>query len=92
MRSQRLALLAFCAALAPVRPADSPAGVKVMTFNIQHGIDGSHKYNLQRAIDAIAKVQPDLVGAAGGHAQPSVLQLRRSAGAHRRGAEGGDRT
>ena len=33
-----------------------------MTFNIQHGIDGSNKYNLQRAIDTIAKVQPDLVG------------------------------
>ena len=32
-----------------------------MTFNIQHGIDGSHKYNLQRAIDTTAKAQPDLV-------------------------------
>src|SRR3954470_23387341 len=32
-----------------------------MTFNIQHGIDGSHKYNLQRAIDAIARVRPDIV-------------------------------
>ena len=32
-----------------------------MSFNIQHGIDGSHKYNLQRAIDTIAKSQPDLV-------------------------------
>ncbi len=36
--------------------------LRVMTFNIQHGIDGSHKYNLQRAIDVIAKIQPDLVG------------------------------
>lgn len=35
---------------------------RVMTFNIQHGIDGSHKYNLQRAIDVIARVQPDIVG------------------------------
>ena len=42
--------------------ADSPAALQVMTFNIQHGIDGSHKYNLQRAIDTIARVQPDLVG------------------------------
>jgi endonuclease/exonuclease/phosphatase family metal-dependent hydrolase len=42
--------------------ADGPAALKVMTFNIQHGIDGSHKYNLQRAIDTIAKVQPDIVG------------------------------
>src|SRR5215472_7370768 len=38
------------------------ATLRVMTFNIQHGIDGSHKYNLQRAIDVIAKVQPDIVG------------------------------
>ncbi len=42
--------------------ADGRARLKVMTFNIQHGIDGSHTYNLQRAIDAIAKVQPDVVG------------------------------
>ena len=33
-----------------------------MTFNIQHGIDGSDKYNLQRAIDTIARVRPDIVG------------------------------
>jgi endonuclease/exonuclease/phosphatase family metal-dependent hydrolase len=38
------------------------ATLKVMTFNIQHGIDGSHEYNLQRAIETIASVQPDLVG------------------------------
>jgi endonuclease/exonuclease/phosphatase family metal-dependent hydrolase len=36
--------------------------VKVMTFNIQHGIDGSSRYNLQRAIDTIARAQPDIVG------------------------------
>jgi endonuclease/exonuclease/phosphatase family metal-dependent hydrolase len=36
--------------------------VKVMTFNIQHGIDGTNRYNLQRAIDTIARVQPDVVG------------------------------
>lgn len=40
----------------------APGGLKVMTFNIQHGIDGSDKYNLQRSIDTIAKIQPDLVG------------------------------
>ena len=33
-----------------------------MTFNIQHGIDGSSRYNLQRAIDTIARVQPDIAG------------------------------
>ncbi len=42
--------------------ADNAGAVTVMTFNIQHGIDGSNKYNLQRAIDTIAKVHPDLVG------------------------------
>jgi endonuclease/exonuclease/phosphatase family metal-dependent hydrolase len=42
-------------------PDPGPAPLKVMTFNIQHGIDGSNKYNLQRAIEVIARVQPDLV-------------------------------
>jgi endonuclease/exonuclease/phosphatase family metal-dependent hydrolase len=42
-------------------PAANPGELAVMTFNIQHGIDGSHKYNLQRAIDTIAKAQPDVV-------------------------------
>jgi len=35
---------------------------KVMTFNIHHGLDGAGQYNLQRAIDLIARIQPDLVG------------------------------
>jgi endonuclease/exonuclease/phosphatase family metal-dependent hydrolase len=56
------AALAAAAFVGPWALADGPATLKVMTFNIQHGIDGSHKYNLQRAIDTIAKVQPDLVG------------------------------
>ena len=33
-----------------------------MTFNIQHGIDGTSKYNPQRAIDTITRVQPDTSG------------------------------
>jgi endonuclease/exonuclease/phosphatase family metal-dependent hydrolase len=57
-----VAALAVTVAVARGGSVDRPAGFKVMTFNIQHGIDGSHKYNLQRAIDTIAKVQPDLVG------------------------------
>ena len=40
----------------------APVQLKVMTFNIQHGIDGTDRYNLQRAIDTIARVQPDIVG------------------------------
>src|SRR4051812_19266130 len=39
-----------------------PVQLKVMTFNIQHGIDGQDKYNLQRAIDTIARIRPDIVG------------------------------
>jgi endonuclease/exonuclease/phosphatase family metal-dependent hydrolase len=41
---------------------DAPPGVKVMTFNIQHGIDGSQRYHLQTAIDTIARINPDIVG------------------------------
>jgi len=33
----------------------------VMTFNVQHGLDFSGKYDLQRAVDAIASMSPDLV-------------------------------
>lgn len=33
-----------------------------MTFNIQHGIDGTNRYNLQSAINTIARTQPDVVG------------------------------
>jgi endonuclease/exonuclease/phosphatase family metal-dependent hydrolase len=56
-----VALAAITAGERIPQAPDSPGALKVMTFNIQHGIDGSHKYNLQRAIDAIAKIQPDLV-------------------------------
>ena len=34
----------------------------VMTFNLHHGIDGTSRYNLQRAVDAIARIRPGLVG------------------------------
>src|SRR4051794_38653227 len=57
-----LAFAAIAAGARGVPSADAPDTLKVMTFNIQHGIDGSSKYNLQRAIDTIAKIQPDLVG------------------------------
>ncbi len=43
------------------RPRDSSV-VTVMTFNIQHGIDGKHHYGLQTAIDTIAAIHPDIVG------------------------------
>jgi endonuclease/exonuclease/phosphatase family metal-dependent hydrolase len=65
----RYALSTAAVAVALAMSADNAARgnaatvptVKVLTFNIQHGIDGSHKYNLQRAIDAIARIQPDIV-------------------------------
>jgi len=34
----------------------------VMTFNIQHGMTASGRYDLERAIDVIAKISPDVVG------------------------------
>ena len=62
-RSGFVVLFAAIAVVA-MRPRGNEAGgiVTVMTFNIQHGIDGAGKYNLQRAIDTIAKIQPDVVG------------------------------
>src|SRR4051812_9311362 len=46
----------------PTATGRAPVQLKVMTFNIQHGIDGGDKYNLQRAIETIARVRPDIVG------------------------------
>ena len=84
------AALAFFAFLAIAVPIDGPAGLKVMTFNIQHGIDGSLSYNLQRAIDAIAKIQPDLVALQEVPQNHPYLRLRRSACADCRRPEDGD--
>jgi endonuclease/exonuclease/phosphatase family metal-dependent hydrolase len=56
------ALLASC--LPAPGAAQAAAGTdsfRVMTFNIQHGLDGSGRYNLQRAIDVIARLEPDIV-------------------------------
>jgi endonuclease/exonuclease/phosphatase family metal-dependent hydrolase len=65
------AMTAACGGGSPPSPSSptsvmssnrAPVRLKVMTFNIHHGIDGSGRYNLQRAIDVIARVQPDIVG------------------------------
>jgi endonuclease/exonuclease/phosphatase family metal-dependent hydrolase len=56
-----LVLAAFAVLAMRPRGSEADAVVKVMTFNIQHGLDASGKYNLQRAIDTIVKVQPDVV-------------------------------
>jgi endonuclease/exonuclease/phosphatase family metal-dependent hydrolase len=60
--------VAACGHDAPVSPssqsgvARAPVTLKVMTFNIQHGIDGKSHYDIQSAITAIARTQPDIVG------------------------------
>src|SRR6187402_1700320 len=57
-----LVVASACGGSTPANPSANvatgsgrtPLQVKVMTFNIQHGIDGTSRYNLQRAIDTIA--------------------------------------
>ena len=47
----------------PTSPqAAARAQFRVMTFNIQHGLNNAGKYDLKWAIETIAKVNPDLVG------------------------------
>jgi endonuclease/exonuclease/phosphatase family metal-dependent hydrolase len=46
---------------AAVRAADD-GGFTVMTFNVQHGMTSRGRYDLQRAVDLIAAVAPDVVG------------------------------
>lgn len=53
-------LVIACGAASPTEPT-RPA-FRVMTFNIQHGLNGAGKYDLKYAVDTIAKVNPDLVG------------------------------
>src|SRR6478735_4671229 len=60
-----VAMLVSNLAGAPARaPGDVPsgAGVTVMTFNIQHGMTMRGRYDLQPAMDLIAKVSADVVG------------------------------
>jgi endonuclease/exonuclease/phosphatase family metal-dependent hydrolase len=60
-----LTVLSACGSSSnPAQPAqaDARAQFRVMTFNIQHGLNSSGKYDLKWAIDTIAKVNPDLVG------------------------------
>ena len=57
-----LAAIGLAAVERSLPEAAAPGELKVMTFNIQHGIDGTETYNLKSAINAIAKIQPDLVG------------------------------
>jgi len=45
----------------PTAPAAS-VEFRVMTFNIQHGLNGAGKYDLKYAAQTIAAVNPDIVG------------------------------
>ena len=56
-----VALLSCACGKGPLSPDAAARSVRVMTFNIQHGIDGSQTYRLQTAIDTIARVNPDVV-------------------------------
>ena len=44
------------------RAAAADDGFTVMTFNIQHGMNARGRYELQQAIDLIARVSPDVAG------------------------------
>jgi endonuclease/exonuclease/phosphatase family metal-dependent hydrolase len=62
-----LLLLACGASSGPTGPtsataATPPPSLRVMTFNIQHGLNGDGKYDLKWAIDTIAALNPDIVG------------------------------
>jgi endonuclease/exonuclease/phosphatase family metal-dependent hydrolase len=57
-----IALLVSTLGAAHPRAAERAGGITVMTFNVQHGMTGRGRYDLQRAIDLIAKVNPDVVG------------------------------
>jgi endonuclease/exonuclease/phosphatase family metal-dependent hydrolase len=45
-----------------VAASASQATIKVMTFNIQHGLNNDGVYDLKWAIDTIAAIRPDIVG------------------------------
>jgi endonuclease/exonuclease/phosphatase family metal-dependent hydrolase len=59
-------LVAACGSSSPAGPSAAAAAAapefRVMTFNIQHGLNNAGKYDLKWAIDTIAKLNPDLVG------------------------------
>ena len=56
-------LAGACGASSPNSPsAAAHPEFRVMTFNIQHGLNGAGKYGLDYAVQTIAKVNPDLVG------------------------------
>lgn len=60
-----LTILAACGASSPSGPSSAAAvnpEFRVMTFNVQHGLNGAGTYGLGAAASTIAKVSPDIVG------------------------------
>lgn len=61
-----LLIAAACgASSSPTKPSSDAIlnpEFRVMTFNVQHGLNGAGKYDLSAAAQTIAKVNPDLVG------------------------------
>lgn len=59
-------LLVVACGSSPTSPSSAGAAAarefRVMTFNIQHGLNKGGKYDLKWAIDTIARINPDLVG------------------------------
>jgi endonuclease/exonuclease/phosphatase family metal-dependent hydrolase len=55
-------LAAACGSSSPNSPSGANPELRVMTFNIQHGLNGAGKYGLDAAVQTIARVNPDLVG------------------------------
>jgi endonuclease/exonuclease/phosphatase family metal-dependent hydrolase len=53
-------LVACGSASSPTAPGGPE--FRVMTFNIQHGLNAAGSYGLKWTVDTIAKIQPDLVG------------------------------
>src|SRR5574339_1043294 len=54
-------LIACGSSSSPTQPGEV-ATFTVMTFNIQHGLNGAGKYGLNYAVQTIAAIKPDLVG------------------------------
>jgi endonuclease/exonuclease/phosphatase family metal-dependent hydrolase len=55
------AVLIACGSSSPTQPGEV-ATFRVMTFNIQHGLNGAGKYGLNYSVQTIAAIKPDLVG------------------------------
>jgi len=43
-------------------PSNAAGAFKVMTFNIQHGLNNDGQYDLKWAVQTIAAINPDIVG------------------------------